>query len=191
MLLAEGLTQKQAAAHLGVHTRNVTNALGQMRERSNEALIALATRYSGPPWKSSAPNRNEAGRRSSAIPGPPTHNQTRDVTLRIRTDAWRCNRWICRLERLGKVTRLRYQREGIVQPRSGYNGTRDAGVYCDSPRKSIRDVEVSVATQAKVQGGLRTLSMRWMVPLGKFLPQGQAPGRHNRERSIETRLRRR
>jgi DNA-binding NarL/FixJ family response regulator len=47
-LLAEGLTQKQAAAHLGLHTRTVTNTLGQMGERhsapTNEALTAAAVR---------------------------------------------------------------------------------------------------------------------------------------------------
>jgi DNA-binding CsgD family transcriptional regulator len=47
-LLAEGLTQKQAAAHLGLHTRTVTNTLGHMRERyrapTNEALVARAVR---------------------------------------------------------------------------------------------------------------------------------------------------
>jgi DNA-binding CsgD family transcriptional regulator len=47
-LLAEGLTQKQAAAHLGLHHRTVTNTLGHMRERysaaTNEALIAAAVR---------------------------------------------------------------------------------------------------------------------------------------------------
>jgi DNA-binding CsgD family transcriptional regulator len=48
ILLAEGLTQKQAAAHLGLKPRCVTSALANMRERytaaSNEALIALAIR---------------------------------------------------------------------------------------------------------------------------------------------------
>jgi|CZKD01.1.fsa_nt_gi DNA-binding CsgD family transcriptional regulator len=47
-LLAEGLTQRQAAAHLGVKLRCVTSALANMRERytttTNEALIALAIR---------------------------------------------------------------------------------------------------------------------------------------------------
>jgi len=47
-LLAEGLTQRQAAAHLGLKPRCVTSALAYMRERytttTNEALIALAIR---------------------------------------------------------------------------------------------------------------------------------------------------
>jgi DNA-binding NarL/FixJ family response regulator len=47
-LLAEGLTQKQVAAHFGLKLRCVTSALGNMRARytttSNEALIALAIR---------------------------------------------------------------------------------------------------------------------------------------------------
>ena len=47
-LLAEGHTQKQAAGHLGLRPRSVTNALGHMRDRytapTNEALIALAMR---------------------------------------------------------------------------------------------------------------------------------------------------
>jgi DNA-binding NarL/FixJ family response regulator len=47
-LLAEGLTQREAAAHLGVKPRCVTSALANMRERytttTNEALIALAIR---------------------------------------------------------------------------------------------------------------------------------------------------
>lgn len=47
-LIAEGLTQRQAAAHLGVKPRCVTSALANMRERyttrSNEALVALAIR---------------------------------------------------------------------------------------------------------------------------------------------------
>ena len=47
-LIAEGLSQKQAAAHLGVKPRCVTSALANMRERytttTNEALIALAIR---------------------------------------------------------------------------------------------------------------------------------------------------
>jgi DNA-binding NarL/FixJ family response regulator len=47
-LLAEGLTQRQAAAHLGVRPRCVTSALANMRERytttTNEALVALAIR---------------------------------------------------------------------------------------------------------------------------------------------------
>ena len=47
-LLAEGLTQRQAAAHLGLKPRCVTSALANMRERytarSNEALVALAIR---------------------------------------------------------------------------------------------------------------------------------------------------
>ena len=47
-LLAEGLTQRQAAAHLGVKPRCVTSALANMRERytttTNEALVALAIR---------------------------------------------------------------------------------------------------------------------------------------------------
>lgn len=47
-LIAEGLTQKEAAAHLGLKPRCVTSALATMRDRytasSNEALIALAIR---------------------------------------------------------------------------------------------------------------------------------------------------
>ena len=47
-LLAEGLTQRQAAAHLGIRPRCVNSALANMREcyaaGSNEALIALAVR---------------------------------------------------------------------------------------------------------------------------------------------------
>ena len=47
-LLAEGHTHKQAAGHLGLAHRSVTNALGRMRARyttpTNEALIALAVR---------------------------------------------------------------------------------------------------------------------------------------------------
>lgn len=47
-LVAEGHTHKQAARHLGLAHRSVTNALGRMRDRytkpTNEALIALASR---------------------------------------------------------------------------------------------------------------------------------------------------
>ena len=47
-LIAEGHSHKQAAGHLGLAHRSVTNALGRMRDRytapTNEALIALATR---------------------------------------------------------------------------------------------------------------------------------------------------
>ena len=47
-LVAEGHTHKQAAGHLGLAHRSVTNALGRMRDRyttpTNEALIALAVR---------------------------------------------------------------------------------------------------------------------------------------------------
>ncbi len=47
-LIAEGHTHKQAAGHLGLAHRSVTNALGRMRDRyttpTNESLIALATR---------------------------------------------------------------------------------------------------------------------------------------------------
>jgi len=47
-LVAEGHTHKQAAGHLGLAHRSVTNALGRMRDRyttpTNEALIALAIR---------------------------------------------------------------------------------------------------------------------------------------------------
>jgi DNA-binding CsgD family transcriptional regulator len=47
-LLAEGHSQKQAAAHLGVKPRCVTNSLGNMRNRytapTHEALIAMAVR---------------------------------------------------------------------------------------------------------------------------------------------------
>lgn len=47
-LIAEGHTQKQAAWHLGLKPRSVTNALGHMRNRytapTNETLIALAIR---------------------------------------------------------------------------------------------------------------------------------------------------
>jgi DNA-binding CsgD family transcriptional regulator len=47
-LIAEGLTQRQAASHLGVNPRCVASALASMRERytatTNEALIALAIR---------------------------------------------------------------------------------------------------------------------------------------------------
>lgn len=45
-LAAEGHTHKQAAGHLGLAHRSVTNALGRTRDRyttpTNEALIALA-----------------------------------------------------------------------------------------------------------------------------------------------------
>ena len=47
-LLAEGRSQKEAAAHLGVKHRAVASALGHMRNRytapTNEALVALAVR---------------------------------------------------------------------------------------------------------------------------------------------------
>lgn len=47
-LLAEGHSQKQTAAHLGVKHRAITSALGNMRDRytspTNEALVALAVR---------------------------------------------------------------------------------------------------------------------------------------------------
>jgi DNA-binding CsgD family transcriptional regulator len=47
-LLAEGLTQRQAAAHLGLKPRCVTSTLANMRARytatTNEALVALAIR---------------------------------------------------------------------------------------------------------------------------------------------------
>ena len=48
ILTAEGLTQKQVAAHLGLKLRCVASSLGNTRARytttSNEALIALAIR---------------------------------------------------------------------------------------------------------------------------------------------------
>lgn len=47
-LMAEGLTQRQAAAQIGLKPRSVASALANMRERyttaSNEALVALAIR---------------------------------------------------------------------------------------------------------------------------------------------------
>ena len=47
-LLAEGHTQKEAAHHLGIRSRAVTNTIATMRSRytapTNEALIALAVR---------------------------------------------------------------------------------------------------------------------------------------------------
>jgi DNA-binding CsgD family transcriptional regulator len=47
-LVAEGHPHKQAAGHLGLAHRSVTNALGRMRDRytapTNEALTALAIR---------------------------------------------------------------------------------------------------------------------------------------------------
>lgn len=47
-LLAEGHSQKQAAKHLGIKPRSISNALGKMRNRytapTNESLIALAVR---------------------------------------------------------------------------------------------------------------------------------------------------
>lgn len=47
-LLAEGHTQKQAAGHLGLAPRYVTNSVANMRTRytapTNEALVALAVR---------------------------------------------------------------------------------------------------------------------------------------------------
>jgi DNA-binding CsgD family transcriptional regulator len=47
-LLAEGHSQRAAAAHLGVKPRAVTSKLQQMRNRytarTNEALVALAVR---------------------------------------------------------------------------------------------------------------------------------------------------
>jgi DNA-binding CsgD family transcriptional regulator len=47
-MLAEGRTQKQAAALLGLAHRSLSNALGHMRDRytapTNECLIALAVR---------------------------------------------------------------------------------------------------------------------------------------------------
>ena len=47
-LVAEGHTHKQAAGHLGLAHRSVTNALGRMRDRynlpTNEALIVAAVK---------------------------------------------------------------------------------------------------------------------------------------------------
>jgi len=45
-LLAGGYSQKQAARHLGLKPRSISNALGNMRNRytapTNESLIAIA-----------------------------------------------------------------------------------------------------------------------------------------------------
>jgi DNA-binding CsgD family transcriptional regulator len=47
-LLAEGHSQKETAAHLGLETRAITSALERMRNRytapTNESLVALAVR---------------------------------------------------------------------------------------------------------------------------------------------------
>src|SRR3954469_7620480 len=68
-LLAGGLTQKQAAGHLGVTPRAITACVEKMRDRytapTNEALIALAVRLQ---WIEIAVDIHQDGRRAAPRP---------------------------------------------------------------------------------------------------------------------------